>query len=90
MLGEGNGTPLQYSCLENPMGGGAWWATVNGEQVCFQGFSPFFFYCCWVTFINFGVLKQLAILLDHDVLILFTYGWKLCFLWTAYSCCCYC
>jgi len=23
-LGEGNGTPLQYSCLENPMGGGAW------------------------------------------------------------------
>ena len=27
--GEGNGTPLQYSCLENPMGGGAWWATVH-------------------------------------------------------------
>ena len=26
--GEGNGTPLQYSCLENPMDGGAWWATV--------------------------------------------------------------
>jgi len=24
VLGEGNGTPLQYSCLENPMGGGAW------------------------------------------------------------------
>ena len=28
--GEGNGTPLQYSCLENPMGGGAWKATVHG------------------------------------------------------------
>ena len=28
--GEGNGNPLQYSCLENPMGGGAWWATVHG------------------------------------------------------------
>ena len=28
--GEGNGTPLQYSCLENPMGGGAWWAVVHG------------------------------------------------------------
>ena len=28
--GEGNGTPLQYSCLENPMDGGAWWATVHG------------------------------------------------------------
>ena len=27
---EGNGTPLQYSCLENPMGGGAWWAAVPG------------------------------------------------------------
>ena len=28
--GEGNGTPLQYSCLENPMDGGAWKATVRG------------------------------------------------------------
>ena len=30
LLGEGNGTPLQYSCLENPMDGGAWWAAVHG------------------------------------------------------------
>ena len=29
ILGEGNGTPLQYSCLENPMDGGAWWAAVH-------------------------------------------------------------
>ena len=29
-FGEGNGTPLQYSCLKNPMGGGAWKAAVNG------------------------------------------------------------
>ena len=28
--GEGNGNLLQYSCLENPMEGGAWWATVHG------------------------------------------------------------
>ena len=28
--GEGNGTPLQYSCLGNPMDRGAWWATVHG------------------------------------------------------------
>ena len=28
--GEGNGTPFQYSCLENPMDGGAWQATVHG------------------------------------------------------------
>ena len=27
---EGNGTPLQHSCLENPMDGGAWWAAVHG------------------------------------------------------------
>ena len=29
LFGEGNGTPLQYSCLENPMDGGAWQAAVN-------------------------------------------------------------
>ena len=28
--GEGNGNPLQYSCLDNPMDGGAWWDTVHG------------------------------------------------------------
>ena len=28
--GEENGNSLQYSCLENPMDGGAWWATVHG------------------------------------------------------------
>jgi len=28
--GEGNGTPLQYSCLENPIDRGAWWATPHG------------------------------------------------------------
>ena len=30
--GEGNGKLLQYFCLENPMDGGAWWATVHGSQ----------------------------------------------------------
>ena len=29
-LGEGNGNPLQYSCLENPRDGGTWWAAVYG------------------------------------------------------------
>ena len=29
-IGEGDGTPLQYSCLENPLVGGAWWAVVHG------------------------------------------------------------
>ena len=30
VTGEGNGNPLQYSCLENPRDGGAWWAAVYG------------------------------------------------------------
>ena len=30
--GKGNGNPLQYSCLENPVGRGAWWATVHGAS----------------------------------------------------------
>ena len=30
--GEGNGNPLQYSCLENSMDRGAWWATVHGSH----------------------------------------------------------
>ena len=29
-MGECNGTPLQYSCLENPMDGEVWWAAVHG------------------------------------------------------------
>ena len=29
-IGERNGNPLRYSCLENPMGGGAWWAAIYG------------------------------------------------------------
>ena len=36
-LGEGNGYPLQYSCLENPMDRGDWWATIHGvpkNQTC--------------------------------------------------------
>ena len=39
--GEGNGSPLQYSCLENPMDGGAWWATVHGVANSQTGLSDF-------------------------------------------------
>ena len=41
-VGEGNGTPLQYSCLENPMDSGAWWAVVHGvgkSQTRLNGFT---------------------------------------------------
>ena len=47
MIGEGNGTPLQYSCLENPMEGGAWCAAVHGvaeSQKRLSNFT-FTFYC---------------------------------------------
>ena len=45
--GEGNGTPLEYSCLENPMDRRAWWAAVHGDaksQTRLSNF-PFTFHC---------------------------------------------
>ena len=41
--GESNGTPLQYSCLENPMDGGAWWAAVHGVAKSQKQLSDFTF-----------------------------------------------
>ena len=41
--GEGNGTPLQHSCLENPMDGGAWWAAVHGVAKSGTRLSDFTF-----------------------------------------------
>ena len=41
--GEGNGNPLQYSCLENPMDRGAWWATVHGVAKSRTRLSDFTF-----------------------------------------------
>ena len=47
--GEGNGNPLQYSCLENPMDGGVWWATVHGVAKSWTRMSDF-------TLLHFNVL----------------------------------
>ena len=41
MVREGNGTPLQYSCLENPMDVGAWWAAVHGVAKSWTRLSDF-------------------------------------------------
>ena len=43
VAGEGNGTPLQHSCLENPMDGGAWWAAVHGVAASRTRLSDFTF-----------------------------------------------
>ena len=54
-LGEGNGTPLQYSCLENPMDGGAWWAAVLGVAKSRTRLSDFTF-----TFHFHALEKEMA------------------------------
>ena len=55
IFGEGNGTPLQYSCLENPMGGGAWSATVHGVAKSWTRLSDFTF-----TFHFHALEKEMA------------------------------
>ena len=52
---EGNGTPFQYSCLENPMDGGAWWAAVHGVAKSRRRLSDFTF-----TFHFHALEKEMA------------------------------
>ena len=52
---EGTGTPLQYSCLENPMDGGAWWAAVQGVAKSRTRLSDFTF-----TFQFHALEKEMA------------------------------
>ena len=54
-IGEGNGTTLQYSCLENPMDRGAWWAAVHGVTKSKTGLSDFTF-----TFHFHALEKEMA------------------------------
>ena len=54
--GEGNGTPLQYSCLENPMDRGAWWAAVHVIAKSRTQLSDFTF-----TFHFHALEKEMAI-----------------------------
>ena len=54
-LGEGNGNPLQYSCLENPMDGGAWKAAVHGVAKSQTRLSDFTF-----TFHFHALEKEMA------------------------------
>ena len=54
-IGEGDGTPFQYSCLENPMDGGAWWAAVHGVVKSWTRLSDFTF-----TFHFHALEKEMA------------------------------
>ena len=53
--GEGNGTPLQYFCLENPMDSGVWWAAVHGVSKSWRWLSDFIF-----TFHFYALEKEMA------------------------------
>ena len=58
--GEGNGNPLQYSCLENSMDGGAWWATVHGvakSRTRLSDFTPLCFMDSYQTFLLYTFPK---------------------------------
>ena len=55
-VGEGDGTPPQYSCLENPMDAGAWWAAVHGVAKSWTRLSDFTF-----TFHFHALEKEMAI-----------------------------
>ena len=55
LIGEGNGNPLQYSCMENPMDGGAWWAAVPGVAKSPMWLSNFTF-----TFHFHALEKEMA------------------------------
>ena len=63
--GEGNGIPLQYSCLENPKNRGAWWATVHGVAKSRTRLSDFTF-----TFKLLSLLKALLLLFFIYIVVL--------------------
>ena len=63
--GEGNGTPPQYSCLENPMDGGAWWAAIHGVAKSWARLSGFTF-----TFPFHALEKEMA---THSSVL----GWRI-------------
>ena len=66
-IGEGNGNPLQCSCLENPRDGGAWWAAVSGVAQSLTRLKRLSsstlpltldHSACWITVTNTGCFKK--------------------------------
>ena len=74
VIGESNGTPLQYSCLENPMNGGAWWAAVSGVAKSWTWLSDFNF-----TFHFHALEKEIA---THSSVL----AWRIPGTWETVGC----
>ena len=88
-FGEGNGNPLQCSCLENPRDRGAWWAAVYGvtqsqtrlkwlssSSICV--YSYFILLKRWIILIHIGILNQaFLIMIYYDILSFYMY----CYVW---------
>ena len=99
--GEGNGNPLQYSCLENPIDRGAWWPTVHGVAKSWTRLSDFTFtftFSDYQYFLLFGLhslnfslvrvyqmLKSLNFWLTENIF--YTHSQKI-FHWEYNTCCC--
>ena len=74
-IGEGNGNPLQYSCLENPMDGGSWEAAVHGVARSRTRLSDFTF-----TFHFHALEKEMA---THSSVL----AWRISGTWSLVRCC---
>ena len=64
-IGEGNGTPLQCSCLENPRDGASWWAAVYGvaqSRTRLKWLSSMHVFICWINKMNTAFLSVSPIL----------------------------
>ena len=93
-IGEGNGNPLQCSCLENPRDGGAWWAAVYGvtqsrTQMKWLSSSSFCLCPFFWSFYHKCVLKYVKsffhIYLDYQMVFIFQITYIVCYIdWFAF------
>ena len=79
--GEGNGNPLQYTCLENSMDGGAWWATVHGVMKSWtrqrlHDFTMPSWLALTFLLLSFNLIMQIFL---PTIIFLFSKRWFLCF-----------
>ena len=85
--GEGNGNPLQYSCLENPKDRGAWWATVHGVAKSWTQLSSWAHGSplCLITYSCFYSHLESTILICHCLNLLVHILFLSCLAWMGYN-----